>query len=504
MQIGQATAAPNPNNSGACKPWPPAAPAGQAKKLKGRDEDSAATPPSEDADAVPRQKKHGHPHRAPALATRNRLVDVGGQLIAANASIFQGLQHDGQKHAMRHTTDKRLTVRQVSGGSYLDPNVYAFLDCSNDDYDPCDWGEPRGEDVADDGDGSHGSTTDSTMAPSSTATDGTAASDTTILQSSPISTSSSAISTTSSAPATSPSSASSLATTVPVASTTIYVLSTNVVTSTTLYTSELGVFQITANVRTEVLANAIASTTAPATTPSAAVLAPRADIIVSDYNLNYYSSYTAATTVDPCSAGNFYVYGAGTPKPKTWHDYPTTVAFASTISLDDTGVKLSSFSYTNAAAPSVGDGGVLWCGASTYPCTQYVEATVIFSCNVDALAGYMTTMEIQAECPVTTTEAFREVCRSYTYLGTANHENTTFCLHYLNMAWRTLTAAGSYASGARDIAHGCNSARHCQSQCLKARPLTRQQVQQLRAQSAARLAHCADGKHISRLLANAP
>ncbi|KAK5707629.1 hypothetical protein LTR97_000167 [Elasticomyces elasticus] len=188
--------------------------------------------------------------------------------------------------------------------------------------------------------------------------------------------------------------------------TTIYVLSTKTTTLTSRYTSALGFLRVSANIRTQVLANALfqaASTTPP---QSAATLAPRANIVLSDYNLNYYPRLTGTTSnIDPCTAGNFYVYGVGTPTPKSWYDFPATVAFVSTISLNN-GIKLSSCSYTNPAAPSVGVGGKVFCGASTYQCSLYTGGGAVQYCNPDELAaGYLTTMEVLAECGVSTTSA---------------------------------------------------------------------------------------------------
>lgn len=370
-----AVPAPDPNNIGFCEPWPPT---GGAGKVKVRDEDSVLATLPNDANATSHQKRHAHPRHAPALSSRDRLVGAGRYRVASNASLMDGSQHETDQRASWNSASSGLTVRQLSGGSYLDPNVYAFLDCSNDDYDPCQWGEACGDpDGSDDGDGFSFTSTDlGTTTPSAATTE------------------SSAVTTTS-----------SLSTTEPVTTrtTTIYVLSTKTTTLTSQSTSTIGVLRVSANVRTEAVLNAVDKIARATTAQSRATLAPRANIVVSDYNLNYYPSPAVESTVHPCSAGNFDVYGVGTPKPKHWNDFPATVPFVSTISLDN-GDKLSSCSYTNAAAPSLGDGGKVFCGASTYQCSLFFGHDV-FSCNHDALVGYLTTMLVLAECGVATTTA---------------------------------------------------------------------------------------------------
>ncbi|KAK5734514.1 hypothetical protein LTR17_008874 [Elasticomyces elasticus] len=380
VQIGIAALAPDPNDIGWCEPWPPVG--GARNKVMARMAEPANLTLPKQTDAKPQQKAPFHPRHAPALTFRDQLIDVGGRSVVANASSLARPQRK------RHSNG--LTVRQLSGGSYLDPNVYAFLDCSNDDYDPCDWGQTCGEtDGEDSGDDSGDDGSATTTAGSPTVT-------------SSVVTSESSAATTDSSPSTIQSS-SAATTSATTRTTTIYVLSTETITSTSQVISTLGAMTITANIRTQVVANAIAQVSSTTTTQSQITLAPRANFIVSDYNLNYIASHTGTSTFDVCSAGNFDVYGVGKPKPDHWYDYPASVSFVSTISLDDTGVKLSSCSYTNPAAPSAGDGGELACGSTTYPCIPYLFGPATFYCNYDDLAGYMTTMDILAECVVTTT-----------------------------------------------------------------------------------------------------
>ncbi|KAK4933035.1 Glucan endo-1,3-alpha-glucosidase agn1 [Elasticomyces elasticus] len=386
VTIGKPKPAKDAGYIGTCEPWPPA---GVAEKIKVRDGESANTTLFKDPDVLPQKKRHHHPRHAPALTFRGQLVEVGDAHVLANAS-----QHDTHKHALRHRPGNGLKIRQLSSGSYLDPNVYAFLGCSNDDYDPCDWGQicdgsNDGADDGDDGDGSDGDSSASTTAVSSEGTSSTVVTESSAptTESSPTTTKSSSVVTTSATTRT----------------TTIYVLSTATITSTSQVISTLGAMTITANIRAQVVANAIAQVSSTTTTKSQITLGPRANFIVSDYNLNYIASHTGTSTYDVCSAGNFDVYGVGKPKPDHWYDYPASVSFVSTISLDDTGVKLSSCSYTNPAAPSAGDGGELACGSTTYPCIPYLFGPATFYCNYDDLAGYMTTMDILAQCVVTTT-----------------------------------------------------------------------------------------------------
>ncbi|KAF7177735.1 hypothetical protein CNMCM7691_006169 [Aspergillus felis] len=119
------------------------------------------------------------------------------------------------------------------------------------------------------------------------------------------------------------------------------------------------------------------------------------NIVISDYDLNFF---TVSETRDVC-AGKFSTeYGAASPRPKSWTDIPQSVTFFSNLDLLAT--KYTNCVYTNAAAPSAGDGGTVSCDGLTLPC--HVATGPILGCNPDMLAGWLTSVKPLINCPVRT------------------------------------------------------------------------------------------------------
>ncbi|KJX95798.1 hypothetical protein TI39_contig1039g00004 [Zymoseptoria brevis] len=83
---------------------------------------ASPTLPVQSRDAV-------HPRHAPALGLRDSaFLPDNDRSAAPNAT------------SPDEPLVRRISTRQAAAGSYLDPNVYAHLGCSNDDIDPCEWG----------------------------------------------------------------------------------------------------------------------------------------------------------------------------------------------------------------------------------------------------------------------------------------------------------------------------------------------------------------------------
>ncbi|KAF4152017.1 hypothetical protein CNMCM6069_002746 [Aspergillus lentulus] len=82
---------------------------------------------------------------------------------------------------------------------------------------------------------------------------------------------------------------------------------------------------------------------------------------VSDYDLDFYS---VSETRNICERKFSTEYGAASPRPKTWSDIPQSVTFFSI--LDVLSTKYTNCIYTNAAAPSPGDGGTVRCDGLTF------------------------------------------------------------------------------------------------------------------------------------------
>ncbi|KAM0260057.1 hypothetical protein ACHAQJ_002981 [Trichoderma viride] len=117
------------------------------------------------------------------------------------------------------------------------------------------------------------------------------------------------------------------------------------------------------------------------------------EIVLSNYNLNFIPP---RVTFDVCSAGNFYVQGDATPSPAHWSDIPKSVSFFTALTSGPT--HLSSCVYTNAAAPSDGDGGTIVCKDTSFPCVVATETPL--GCNPDALIGYDTSIKLLIHCDV--------------------------------------------------------------------------------------------------------
>ena len=120
------------------------------------------------------------------------------------------------------------------------------------------------------------------------------------------------------------------------------------------------------------------------------------NIEVRDYDLNFVGT---STTVDVCSAGWAYNYGAASPTPTAWSAIPKYVSFFSVLTVHSS--KYSDCVYTNSAAPSDGDGGTLSCNNDfTLPCA--IETGPVLGCNEDILAGYDTSIKVLVNCPIST------------------------------------------------------------------------------------------------------
>ncbi|KAJ5201484.1 uncharacterized protein N7498_006147 [Penicillium cinerascens] len=118
--------------------------------------------------------------------------------------------------------------------------------------------------------------------------------------------------------------------------------------------------------------------------------------VETDYNLNFNKPFA---TNDVCTAGYWYNYGVGSPKPKAWSDIPQSVSFFSTLTVNDE--KYSKCVYTNAAAPSAGDGGTLSCDGLSLSCYVFIQS--VLGCNADALITYDTKVKPLIGCPITST-----------------------------------------------------------------------------------------------------
>jgi hypothetical protein len=100
-----------------------------------------------------------------------------------------------------------------------------------------------------------------------------------------------------------------------------------------------------------------------------------------------------------CTAGYWYNYGVASPKPKAWTDNPEGVGFVSVLMVYDE--KYSKCIYTNAAAPSAGDGDMFSCDGLSLSCSIHTES--VLGRNADALITYDTKVKPLIACPVTST-----------------------------------------------------------------------------------------------------
>lgn len=148
---GVPKAADNPDYPGACEPWP--RPAGSKIEIRDTEDGVPHVAPVEIAaipqahEVPPTRTNRVHPRHAPALRMRDQLVNIGGNITSQRRT-----SHKAAKRA------NKLTARQMSDSSFLDPKVYTYLDCTFDDYDPCQWGEicDDGSDDSEDGSGNGG------------------------------------------------------------------------------------------------------------------------------------------------------------------------------------------------------------------------------------------------------------------------------------------------------------------------------------------------------------
>ncbi|EAW19310.1 uncharacterized protein NFIA_092710 [Aspergillus fischeri NRRL 181] len=119
------------------------------------------------------------------------------------------------------------------------------------------------------------------------------------------------------------------------------------------------------------------------------------NFVVSDYDLDFYS---ISETKNICQVKFSPEYGAARPRPKTWSDILQSVTFFS--DLDVLSTKYTNCIYTNAAAPSPGDGGTVSCDGLTLPC--YVYTGPPMGCNPDMFFGWLTSVKPLVNCPVAT------------------------------------------------------------------------------------------------------